>query len=45
MKAEVKFDLEWSPEQIRQISTGETSLEQIDGQTLEPVRELVAGLS
>jgi CO dehydrogenase maturation factor len=32
-------------EQIRQISTGETSLEQIDGQTLDPVRTLVQRLS
>ncbi len=32
-------------EQIRQISTGETSLEQLDGETLEPVRNLVARLS
>jgi CO dehydrogenase maturation factor len=32
-------------EKIRQISTGETSLEQIDGETLDPVRELVARLS
>jgi len=32
-------------EQIRQISTGETSLEQIDGETLDPVRTLVARLS
>lgn len=32
-------------EQIRQISTGETSLEQIDGATLDPVRNLVARLS
>jgi CO dehydrogenase maturation factor len=32
-------------EQIRQISTGETTLEQIDGETLAPVRKLVARLS
>ena len=32
-------------EQVRQISTGETSLEQIDGQTLEPVRTLVQRLT
>jgi CO dehydrogenase maturation factor len=32
-------------EQIRQISTGETSLEQLDGETLDPVRALVARLS
>lgn len=32
-------------EQIRQISTGETSLEQLDGETLDPVRTLVGRLN